>query len=287
MRWNGIHLAHFRLSIAFSFAALGLVSFSILSSETATLLLDRPTFFPTPQIQNTKTKLPAFTRTLFPTLTGTVTPTGTPYPKDEWISLGPEGGEVWDIVVDPVAPTTVYASSGTGGVFKSINSGEVWKSASNGVGSGGELFIDPIVPSTLYYFDTISIYTTENGAESWIKIRVLPSDPIINKFTVDPTKPSTLYAITRRQQLLKSIDGGRSWKMVNYSLRLERDFEEIYNFLAVDPGNPDTLFIGTPQGLYQSDDGGNKLDQRRYYQGYIVSGSRSEFGFYAVCRERK
>ena len=39
-----------------------------------------------------------------------------------WTSLGPEGGTIFVLVVDPTTPTTLYAGT-SGGVFKSTNGG--------------------------------------------------------------------------------------------------------------------------------------------------------------------
>jgi hypothetical protein len=45
-------------------------------------------------------------------------------PKDEWVSLGPEEGEVIDKVVDPEVTTTLYAVTESAGMYKSVHGGE-------------------------------------------------------------------------------------------------------------------------------------------------------------------
>ena len=37
-----------------------------------------------------------------------------------WTSNGPEGGSIRSLAIDPVTPTTLYAGTWYGGVFKSI-----------------------------------------------------------------------------------------------------------------------------------------------------------------------
>jgi hypothetical protein len=47
-----------------------------------------------------------------------------------WVSIGPEGGTVLALAVDPSSPSTVYAgcysSGGGGGIFKTVNGGASW-----------------------------------------------------------------------------------------------------------------------------------------------------------------
>jgi hypothetical protein len=41
----------------------------------------------------------------------------------KWRSIGPEGGSVGSVVIDPINSSIVYAGSDGGGVFKSTNRG--------------------------------------------------------------------------------------------------------------------------------------------------------------------
>jgi photosystem II stability/assembly factor-like uncharacterized protein len=262
MRRNGIQFSRSCLSIAFGFAALGLVTCSILSPKTATLPLDSPASFPTPQIQNTKTKLPAFTRTLFPALTNTATPTGTPYPKNEWISLGPEGGEVMDIVVDPMTPSTLYAVTWSAGIFKSINGGQEWRNINTDRISINQLLIDRFSPSTLYILSNKGgIYKTINAGDTWKEIypdhTSNPAKPEMILLAIDPSRQDTLYAKNDEQQILRSTNGGNSWIVVGNVTEILGDFIiGVDVFLEVIPQNPTSLFLGTWEGLYRSNDGG-------------------------------
>ncbi|MGQ9568633.1 MAG: hypothetical protein ACUVWW_11370, partial [Anaerolineae bacterium] len=42
-----------------------------------------------------------------------------------WTSIGPEGGTIYALAIDPATPTTLYAGT-WGGVFKSTNGGGNW-----------------------------------------------------------------------------------------------------------------------------------------------------------------
>ena len=47
---------------------------------------------------------------------------------NEWTSLGPDGGGVRALAIDPQNPSTVYAVT-FAGVFKSTNGGASWRAA--------------------------------------------------------------------------------------------------------------------------------------------------------------
>src|SRR5437763_1180036 len=48
------------------------------------------------------------------------------------IPLGPDGGKIQALVIDPLDPLTVYAGASPGGVFKSSDGGQAWTAMRNG-----------------------------------------------------------------------------------------------------------------------------------------------------------
>src|SRR5262249_44951853 len=71
---------------------------------------------------------------------------------NQWTSNGPPGGSLSALAVDPMTPTTLYAGTLAGGVFRSVNAGSSWQPVNTGL---TELFvrtlaIDPATPTTLY-----------------------------------------------------------------------------------------------------------------------------------------
>ena len=44
---------------------------------------------------------------------------------NSWTSIGPEGGAIAALAIDPMTPGVLYAAAG-GGVFKSTNGGASW-----------------------------------------------------------------------------------------------------------------------------------------------------------------
>src|SRR6266513_354651 len=68
---------------------------------------------------------------------------------NSWTSIGPDGGWIFALAIDPVTPTTLYASTYRSGVFKSTNGGESWSAVNTGlpnVFKANFLVIDPPAP---------------------------------------------------------------------------------------------------------------------------------------------
>src|SRR5689334_17161264 len=45
---------------------------------------------------------------------------------NQWTSNGPYGGIIETLAIDPTTPSTIYAGTYRGGLFKSTNGGETW-----------------------------------------------------------------------------------------------------------------------------------------------------------------
>jgi hypothetical protein len=74
---------------------------------------------------------------------------------NEWTSLGPEGGNISSLAIDPQHPSTLYAGidaiAGTGAqVFKSTDSGTSWFAANTGLTAVSVVAVDSQNPSTVY-----------------------------------------------------------------------------------------------------------------------------------------
>ncbi|MDP2990548.1 MAG: hypothetical protein Q8O57_08295 [Kiritimatiellota bacterium] len=69
-----------------------------------------------------------------------------------WTSNGPEGGNIYSLAIDPAAPTTLYAGTYGGGVFKRTNGGGNWSAVNTGLTNTNvrALAIDPATPATLH-----------------------------------------------------------------------------------------------------------------------------------------
>ena len=66
-----------------------------------------------------------------------------------WSSIGPEGGWIYALAIDPTTPSTLYAGTYGGGVFKSTNGGASWSAANSGL-TNLDVYALAINPTMLY-----------------------------------------------------------------------------------------------------------------------------------------
>jgi hypothetical protein len=157
-------------------------------------------------------------------------------PRDTWVSLGPEGGSVADLVIDPLTPSTLYASLGSGGVFKSTNGGKNWQALPNAPSWTMKLAIDPKTPSTLYAAG-FGIFKSMDAGVTWIQIQPsISHDFPFLVLAVDPVTPTTIY--TGLADGIKSTDGGKTWD--SFKTKNGRFLSQ----LLIDPQKTDTLYAG-------------------------------------------
>jgi hypothetical protein len=85
-----------------------------------------------------------------------------------WTSGGPYGGSVTALAINPTTPTTLYAGTDGGGVFKSTNSGGTW--ANTGLTNLyiAALAVNPTAPTTLYAgTSTGGVHKSTNSGGAW------------------------------------------------------------------------------------------------------------------------
>jgi photosystem II stability/assembly factor-like uncharacterized protein len=129
------------------------------------------------------------------------------------------------LAVDPLHPTTVYASIGRK-VFKSTDAGQTWQSIADGLRRHvvSALAVDPRRSGTVYAALEVGgpinraggIYKTTNGGRSWSRAISTPFP--VYSVAVDPARPATIYASGAvlpkgGVSILRSTDGGRTWKI--------------------------------------------------------------------------
>lgn len=157
------------------------------------------------------------------------------------------------MAIDPVNPSTIYAGTYHGGVYKSIDGGLFWKHGENdpSFNSVTVVAIDPKLTNTLYAGTDRGIIKSTDGGVSWFTVSTGLIRSYIMDLVIDPVTPSTLYAGTFSGVFI-STDSGESWTAINTGLT-DTDISS----LAIDPLTPTHLYAGTfTRGIFKSMNGG-------------------------------
>jgi photosystem II stability/assembly factor-like uncharacterized protein len=175
-----------------------------------------------------------------------------------WTSIGPEGGSVQSLAVDPRNPSTVYAAAPASGIFKTIDGGASWTRLGSAPipesFDSRSLAIDSA--GSVYAAGCPGVFKTTDGGASWsaINLRVDTFHGCLRSLAIDSQNPGTMYA--GGPGIFKTTDGGSSWTQVNSSYGV--------SMLAIDPQNPEVIYalgatatsLDRPAGLLRSTDGG-------------------------------
>jgi len=103
------------------------------------------------------------------------------------------------------------------------------------------------------------VYRSSDGGTTWAAANDTSiADLGFASIAVHPTDTETVYAGTHGGQIFKTTDGGRSWEERSSGLPTEYN---IVRALAIDPGQPETVFAGTSMGMFRSLDGGASWEQ--------------------------
>ncbi len=206
----------------------------------------------------------------------------------QWRGIGPAlmSGRIADIAVDPRSQSTWYVAVGSGGIWKTVNSGTTWAPVFDGQTSYsvGCLALDPSHPSTIWagtgenvsgrhvgYGD--GVYRSRDGGQTWEK-RGLEASEHIGMIKVHPDDPGTVFVAANgplwsaggERGLFVTRDGGDSWEKL-----LGDDEYTGAGEVHFDPRDPDVMYATTWQhfrnvaalmdggpgtGIHKSTDGG-------------------------------
>ncbi len=181
-----------------------------------------------------------------------------------WTAVGPDGGRIRSLAVDPGARSGLYAGTAGGGIFRSRDGGETWASLGLTDLDVFAIVVDPSHPATIYAAGVGGIpgpslrgvFKSTDAGETWVRSDTgLTTEFSIGgldvfSLVIDPRTPTTLYAGTSFWGVFKSTDAGASWQASGLG-----GSEGIFA-LAIDPETPSTVYAGGFDGVFRSVDAG-------------------------------
>lgn len=196
------------------------------------------------------------------------------------------GGRIADIAVNPHDKSNWYVAVGSGGVWKTANSGITWTPVFEDQASFsiGCVAIDPKNPGVVWVGtgENVSgrhvgwgdgVYKSLDGGQTWQNMGLKKSEHI-GKILIDPRNSDVvlvaaegpLWSAGGERGLYKTTDGGATWNLV-----LQIDADTGVTDVEFDPANPDIVYAsayqrrrhtwsllagGPGSGIYKSTDNG-------------------------------
>lgn len=175
---------------------------------------------------------------------------GRPAPSTNRVSFvagrASRGTAIISIAPDPVDRKLLFAAT-VNGLYRSDNGGDSWARIFAGLTAGERLAlkiaIRPGEPKLMILGTASGAYTSNDRGENWVKNGTVGG--AVNEVAFD-TDPKFVYLATNGG-VLRSINGGQTFDNIFYStFPAENDVRAI----ALDPFDPETLYIGTNRGSY-------------------------------------
>jgi photosystem II stability/assembly factor-like uncharacterized protein len=171
-----------------------------------------------------------------------------------WTALGPFGGLVDTLTVDPANDRVLYVTTGQG-VFKSADGGGTWIPIHAGIVTGS-VAVDPSRPTTIYLSIAGRVARSDDGGAHWTESRRgLGPLSFPGALAVDPARRSRVYLAAAG--VWHSLDGGASWRPARKRPLPPQGSASLVLALAAAARPAGTVFAATPAGLFKSGDGGD------------------------------
>jgi photosystem II stability/assembly factor-like uncharacterized protein len=175
------------------------------------------------------------------------------------------GGAIDKIAINPITPTTLYASYHKVGLFRSYDGGENWTFQFSGLGVDNPV-VDPNDPETIFVAQWTTVYRSDDEGDTWNQLTTTyPSTSTFENecwggfgILPHPTVSGTVYVHAcdngdGKSGLIKSTNWGQDWAPAINGLT-----DTQVTALAFHPDDPNIMYLGTAGGhIFHSVDGGD------------------------------
>ncbi|PJE58376.1 MAG: hypothetical protein COU81_01035 [Candidatus Portnoybacteria bacterium CG10_big_fil_rev_8_21_14_0_10_36_7] len=164
---------------------------------------------------------------------------------------------VLSVAIDPINSRTVYVGTRGRGLYKSQDGGEHWYQVKDMAGQLAmnaniyKIIIDPDNTNNVYLGTYQNrrgrFFRSVDGGQSFRETYVVSDDKYaIFAVEIDPINTSTVYMGTAQGGLLKSVNGGQSWRVIKW-------FGDVIADIKTDPRNTSIIYVATyNHGIYKT-----------------------------------
>ena len=178
-----------------------------------------------------------------------------------WRALGPPGGDVRALAVDPARPARVFLGTADGHIFGSEDAGRHWallgRASSRPDAVITAIVVHPrdgnVLFASSWTRDSAAgggVYRSADGGRTWLGAGL--SGQAVRALAMAPSDSSVLVAGTL-DGVYRSLDAGKSWERIS-----PEHHEELRNLdsVAFDPRDPQIIYAGTFHLPWKTADGG-------------------------------
>lgn len=208
-----------------------------------------------------------------------------------WKGVGPTniGGRVVSLALDPKRADTLYAAAASGGLWRSTDAGETFRSvwpdsftqAMGAVATApdGTLYVgtgEPNPGGGSITYEGTGMYRSKDGGRTWTPIGLRDSGAI-SAITIDPADPRRIYVAAAGslyngggdRGVYRSEDGGATWERIlaganefTGATEIVLDGDRMYAVLWDKRRRPDLrTYGGVGSGVFRSSDGGETWER--------------------------
>ena len=169
--------------------------------------------------------------------------------------IGPYGGDVRSLLMDPQQPAILYLGTSNGKIFKSQDAGASWSPLYPGIGKYqyviDTLVLHPTERDHIYagawdlHSEGGGLFESRDAGATWTRVALPNPISAIRGFEICRTKPAYMIVGTLAGAFVSS-DAGSTWVQVGGN-ELEKA-----ESVAIDPVNPKFLYVGTWRLSYRS-----------------------------------